>query len=51
MRIENYEDTDKDGKKIIKSRGVRQIHCFKEDKNFDAPKIALPANEVSKSNW
>ena len=29
MRIENYEDTDREGKKTMKSRGVRQIHCFK----------------------
>ena len=47
MRIENYEDPDRDGKKIIKSRGIRQIHCFKEDRDYDAPKVSLPVSEVS----
>ena len=47
MRIENYTTEEN----IKKSRGVRQIHCFKEDANFDAPKIALPANVISESKW
>ena len=51
MRIENYENPDRDGKKIIKSRGIRQIHCFKEDRDYDAPKVALPASEISESKW
>ena len=50
MRIENYE-TEEKGEKITKSRGIRQIHCFKEDKNYDAPKVSLPASEVSGSDW
>lgn len=50
MRIENYE-TEEKGKKMTKSRGIRQIHCFKEDKNYDAPKVSLPASEVSGSDW
>lgn len=50
MRIENYE-TEEKGEKITKSRGIRQIHCFKEDANFDAPKIILPGNEISEANW
>jgi len=51
MRIEQYEELDKKGNKVIQSRGIRQIHCFKEDADYDAPKINLPANEISESNW
>ncbi len=52
MRIENYEEgVDKNGKAIIKSRGIRRVHCFKEDADYDAPKVRLPANEISESNW
>ena len=50
MRVENYEEMEK-GKKTIKSRGIRQIHCFKEDADYDAPKVRLPANEMSESDW
>ena len=50
MRVENYEIEEK-GKVVTKSRGIRQIHCFKEDQNFDAPKVVLPANEMSESQW
>jgi len=51
MRIEQYQELDKKGNKVIKSRGIRQIHCFKEDADYDAPKINLPANEISESDW
>ena len=51
MRIEKVQDVDKHGNKIIRDNGIRYLHCFKEDKDFDAPKIVLPANEVSESDW
>ncbi len=50
MRIETYEAEEK-GKKVQKSRGIRQVHCFKEDEDYDAPRVALPANEISESDW
>ena len=51
MRIEKVQDVDKHDNKIIRDNGIRYLHCFKEDKDFDAPKIVLPANEVSESDW
>ena len=50
LRIEKYTVEEK-GIKTVKSRGIRQIHCFKEDADFDAPRVNLPANEVSDSKW
>ena len=47
MRIEQY--VDEKGK--TRSRGIRQIHCFKEDKDYDAPKVRLPASEISDASW
>lgn len=48
MRVEQYQDKESGE---AKSRGIRQIHCFKEDKDYDALKIKLPANEISDADW
>jgi len=36
---------------VSKSNEIRQVHCFKEDSDYDAPKIKLPGNEIFESNW
>ena len=46
MRVEKKEEN---GESILK--GVRQLHCYKCDRAYDAPKINMPATMVSDADW
>ena len=46
MRVEK---TEENGESILK--GVRQLHCYKCDRAYDAPKINMPATMVSDAEW
>jgi len=47
MRVEQEEKEN--GKSI--SKGVRQLHCYKCDCAYDAPKINMPAIMINEADW
>lgn len=50
LRVEERE-VEEDGELVKKPIGIRQLHCFKEDRLYDAPRPKAVMAEITESDW